>query len=148
MWKKENKGKKGRKQRRKGGRKGGRERKKGRKSLIILGLGEVAHTVNNFRHSLALLLKFWSSSITWEFVQRAYSQAPSQTYCICILTRSTEDTEAGQELLSAQAGKRCSQEVRQASLLKGNTSEMVENFRWKLVQRDNEHVWPCDNDLR
>ena len=45
---------KGRKQRRKGG----RERKKERKKPDDLGMGEVANTVTNFRHSLALLLKF------------------------------------------------------------------------------------------
>ena len=57
MLKKENK-REGRTQRREGVRKGGRERKKRRKKPDNLGMREVAKTVNNFRHSLALLLKF------------------------------------------------------------------------------------------
>ena len=63
---------------------------------MFLGGGkQTVNIVNNFMHSLALLLKFWSSSITWEVVQNAHAQARPQTYCICILTRSTDDPEAG-----------------------------------------------------
>lgn len=56
-------------------------------------------------HYLKDVLQIYSIIITWALVINAEPQAPSQTYWICILTRSSSDLQVHQSLRSIGCSK-------------------------------------------